>query len=87
MTQLTLLYRLDGHEKGHGDTLPEREEEDALDAEEFGYPHISPCTADYRQRDVRTGRNGLRSVETQTQNMARQLVLSAGSVEGGVDLL
>lgn len=76
---LTFLDSMHRHKERNGDTLPEREEQDALDTKEFG------CTRSALLRmcglppvrsvaeHLRTGRNGLRSCDTHTQNIARQL--------------
>lgn len=67
-----------GDEEGDDDGLPEGEKQDAFDAEEFGHRAVRKVVRIFGHFAViqeKTHRNGLRSSEMQSQNMARQYKL------------
>lgn len=52
---LTFLDGFDSDQEGDGNRLPEGEEEDTLDAEEFGYQPSDPCSTAVNRTHVKAG--------------------------------
>lgn len=70
--RLTVFDRSHRNKEADEHTLPEREEQNALDTQKLSYKVSEKLPA----CNSRTGLNGLRSLLTATQNMAKQLYVS-----------